>query len=242
MYPPDMAAMMAGSLLNVVTIYKATDGQKLIDANKTYITSLNNLAANNAAGGGEQMSVSSSYTDNAMQIEGVQIDQYSYALTMPPAMMQQMGPAAMFGATGASGYVARKDNMVVLTTSLDAQMITKGIKTLGAGNGLGSAGAIANMRAAAVPPNAFLEFYLSPAGIATMASNFGIQVPQLPADIAPLVHGLARQDNALVGRTYVTFDTVRAVKVAVEDFQAAMMQNQGAPGGPGGPGGPPPFN
>lgn len=244
-YPPDPAAMMTGGLLNMLAVYEVKDGEKFVQANKAYFESLN--ALQDAADGGG-MAFNTSYTENAMQIEGVRVDQYSYTIAMPPEMMQAMGPAAMFGATGYSGYIARKDNRVLLTTSLDAQLITQGIKTVEADTGIGSAGAIDELRQSVMPENCFVEVYVSPGGVAHVvnmfAPMFGAPPLAIPADTAPLAMGVGREGNALTSRTYVSLSTVKTVKTAIEDMYNAMqqqMQQQPMGGGPGGAP-PPPYN
>ena len=254
-YPPDPAAMMAGGFLNILNVYEVKDGEKFVEANKAYLKGLNDLeievpvsaqAQQDGAADAGAITFATTYTDNAMQIDGVRVDQYSYTQNMPPELLQSMGPMAMFGATGYSGYVAHKDNVILATTSLDAQMITRGIKSSSEKSGIGTGGLIAEMRNNRLPKNCFLEFYLNPGGIASTANMFtamfGMPPLNVPADTAPLSIGTTRVDNALDSRVYVSLSTIKAVKTALEDMQNNMQQQQRPMGDRPGGAPPAPYN
>lgn len=258
-YAPDDMAMMSGSLLKSLSILEVENDQQYIADLKKYVAKLNGMeipiaggmAMDNGAGQGDQamsMSYSTSYTDNALQLEGVQVDQYQLMTNMPPQLMQQMGPAAGFMQmfTNYSGYVAGKDGKVLATTVVDPQLVTAGFRSIEQGNGLGASESLKRIRDKALPPNPAAEAYISVSGIAQTANvamaMFGMPPIEAPQDLAPIAMGLSSRDDSLTYRAYLPMETVSFL---VQTGQNIAMMMGGAPGGPGaptpGPGGPPPF-
>ncbi len=253
-YTPDPNALMTGSgALNMLQTYKVDDSAAYLAQTKAYISSMNGTSipmAIPSADGGEPpaMTYTTSYTDNALQLDGVQVDQYSMEVQMPPELMMQMGPAAgimqMF--TNFTGYATQADGHYLATTTLDQQLITSGLATGKTGDGMGTGDALAAVRKKAIPPGGAAEVYLSFAGIidtvGPMAAMFGMPAIQAPEDLPPIALGLGIQGNSSAARFYVPNETTKFIIDTVKDVQAQMM---GGPGGPGqqpqyGPGAPPP--
>jgi hypothetical protein len=256
-YTPDPNALMTGSgALNMIQTYKVNDSAAYLKQTKEYISGMNGVSIPVAMPGSEgepaAMTYTTSYTDNALQLDGVQVDQYSMQVQMPPQMMMQMGPAAgmmqMF--TNFSGYATEADGHYLASTTLDQQLITSGLATGKSGDGMGTGDALAEVREKAVPPGGAAELYISFAGIidtvGPMAAMFGMPAIQAPEDLPPVAMGLGIKGNSSAARFYVPNETTKFIIDTVKDVQAQMM---GGPGGPGGPGGqqpgegapPPPF-
>jgi hypothetical protein len=256
-YTPDPNALMTGSgALNMIQTYKVNDSAAYLKQTKEYISGMNGVSIPVAMPGSEgepaAMTYTTSYTDNALQLDGVQVDQYSMQVQMPPQMMMQMGPAAgmmqMF--TNFSGYATEADGHYLASTTLDQQLITSGLATGKSGDGMGTGDALAEVREKAVPPGGAAEVYISFAGIidtvGPMAAMFGMPAIQAPEDLPPVAMGLGIKGNSSAARFYVPNETTKFIIDTVKDVQAQMM---GGPGGPGGPGGqqpgegapPPPF-
>lgn len=246
-YTPDPAALMSGTgALNVLQTYKVKDDDNYLQQTKAYITELNGTSIPMAlpmAPGGQPaaMTYTTSYTDNALQLDGVQVDQYSMQMQMPQEMMMQMGPAAGFMQmfTNFTGYAAVNDGYYLATTTLDQQLMAKGLATGKTGDGLGNGDTLAVIREKTVPEGAIGEAYLSFAGIVDtlgpMAMMMGMPAIQAPQDLPPVAMGMGLKDNSAAARFYVPNDTIKFVIDTVKDIQAQMM----GPVGPGGPGGPP---
>ncbi len=256
-YTPDPNALMTGSgVLNMLQTYKVDDGPAYLAQARDYIKGMNGtsipmgMPMGGGAGGGGNATITytTSYTENALQLDGVQVDQYKMNVQMPPEMMMQMGPAAgmmqMF--TNFDGYVAQTDGYYLSSTTLDQQLITQGLATGKSGDGMGSDDTLARVRENAVPPGAAAEGYLSFAGIietvGPMAAMFGMPAVQAPADLPPVAMGLGIQGDSTALRFYVPNETTKFIIGTVKDVQAQMM---GGPGGPGndpygGDGAPPP--
>ncbi len=252
MYPPDQDAMMAGGFMNALTVYTVKDAAAFVEAQKVYMQKLNGLSVPMGLpmDGGDPpvMTFTTSYTENALEIEGVQVDQYQMQTNFPPEAMMEMGEMAGFMqmfAGGYNGYVATKGDKVIMTTALDPQLVTAGLAAADAAGGLGSAGPIAKERPAAIPPSGVMENYLSISGVAQTVNAFmgmmGMEPIQPPADLAPIAAGAGAADNGLAFRLYLPVDTIKFIADTAMQMQGAMM---GPPPQGGGPGGPPPapFN
>ncbi|NJO87145.1 MAG: hypothetical protein HC821_03840 [Lewinella sp.] len=183
-------------------------------------------------GAGEGISYTTSYTDNALQIEGVNVDQFAWQMQMPPAAMEN-NPALpfmmMLGAMGQTGYVAQSGNFIVSTTTTDTAILGSSLKMLGSSDGLGSEKLIAEARRNALPENAMMEGYFNLAGLATLANSFipmmGMPPIQTPADLPPVAMGVSLKDSAVLAQLHVPM----AVMTFVRD---TTMQMQGGMGGP----------
>ncbi len=256
-YTPAPNALMTGTgALNMLQTYKVQDSATYLTQTKEYITSLNGTSIPMAvpAAQGEElaMTYTTSYTDNALQLDGVQIDQYSINVQMPQQMMMQMGPAAgiiqMF--TNFNGYATEADGYYLASTTLDQQLIAKGLATGKTADGMGTDDSLAQVREKAIPEGAAAEFYLSFAGIietvGPMAAMFGMPAVEAPADLPPVAFGLGIQGNSTAARFYVPNETTKFIISTAKDVQAQMMGGQAGPDDPnaqpyddGAP--PPPF-
>jgi hypothetical protein len=262
-YTPDPGALMGGGgALNTLQSYTVQDSAAYLQMVKQYVTDLNGTSipmampmapgAGGAAGDGAApaMSYTTSYTDNALQLDGVQVDQYAMQVQMPPEMMMQMGPAAGFMQmfTNINGYYADAGGHVLATTTLDQQLMARGLATGKTGDGVGTDDSLAKVREKAIPPGSAAEFYISLAGIAETASPFammfGMPAIEAPADLPPVAIGLGIKGNSSAARFYVPNETTKFVIDTAKSIQAQMMGGQGGPGGPDGqpqgPGAPPP--
>jgi hypothetical protein len=252
-YTPDPAALMGGTgALNVLQTYKVKDSATYMQQTKAYITEMNGvsipMAVPVADGGQPQvMTYTTSYLDNALQLDGVQVDQYSMQVQMPQEMMMQMGPAAGFMQmfTNFTGYAAESDGYYLATTTLDQQLMAKGLATGKTNDGMGADDTLAVVREKAVPEGAVGEIYLSLGGITEtvgpMAMMFGLPAIEAPQDLPPVALGIGLKGNSTAARFYVPNETTKFVIDTVKDVQAQMM---GGPNGPGnqqpGQGAPPP--
>ncbi len=240
MYIPAQV-QMGMPMFNVVTLVDSADAPGFVEGMKKIMASMNNLKLPAAPGmGDEQGSISytTSYTANAMQIEGVSVDQFTWQMQMPPELMQN-NPAMpfmmMMGATGQTGYIARVGDHVVSTSSTDAQLLGATIKMLKAGNGLGSDKLIVDARNNALPEKPMAESYVSFGGIASLANMFipmmGVPPIQVPADLPPVSMGVSLQDSAMVGTTHVPMSVMTFVRDTVQKLQAGPPQQQQQQGG-----------
>lgn len=253
-YAPTDAGMMGGSLFKALTLYRVDDPAQYLQVNKQYLTSLNEQLIQAAPGAdpaqtAPAMSFTTTYTENALQIDGVSVDQYSVQMNLPmEAMPQEMPPPMqmlMTSMSSYSGYIAAQGDHVIMTMSTDPLLVKEAIKTVKEPSGVGAAGAISQIRQQALPPNAAVEMYVSLQGIAQAANLFlvaftGGQPIDVPADVPPMVMGLGIETQSVAGRVYVPTRTIRFITDQVQHFQNQMMQQMGPEMGPqGAP--PPPY-
>ncbi len=254
-YTPDPNALMTGTgALNVLQTYNVQDSAAYLTQTKEYLTGLNGTAIPmpgmvSTEGQNLAMTYTTNYTDNALQLDGVQIDQYSMQIQMPfDEMPVQMGRTSelmqMF--TNINGYATEADGHYLASTTLDQQLISKGLATGKAGDGIGTGDTLAQVREKAIPPGAAAEFYLSVSGaIGPVTTIVGIPEIEAPEDLPPIAMGLGIKGTSSAARFYVPNETTKFIIDTVKDVQAQMM---GGPAGPNGPAGnqyegapPPPF-
>ncbi len=257
-YTPDQMAMMSGSLLNMLTVVQTADGTAFVDLLHKYMDQLNGMtvpmapaagAADQGAGGegqqpaGPAMTYSTTYKSAALNLNGVSVDQFQVQTVMPPEMMQQMGPMAGFLNAFMSyrGFIASKDNQVVVTTSADPQMVTNAMDTAAKAEGIGFDGAIADQRHNNLPGNSAMECYIDLGGIASFANQF-IQMfgqPPLvvPDGLPPIAMAMSVDGDTLHGRLYVPTAAVQFATASFMQLQATMNPQRGQPA----PGGPAPY-
>ncbi len=243
---------MGGGFMNGVAVYETTDGQAYTESVRRYFESLQGMMEmvnglndagvdqpdqhlNPMAKQGGQFSVDVQYTPNAMMIDGLQVDEYQIQYQIPPEMTEDMGPAGpmamiMMGGTGQSGYIAAKGNLVVMTTTRDAQVMRQALASTNAKTGLGLDGPIDRVRRGGLPADASAEFYLSIPGLMDGVNMFmmmfGQQPMQVPADLPPIGWGASIQDHGVVSRLYIPIEVVRFCKDVAD---RAMMMGADAP-------------
>ena len=241
-YAPEAAAMMSGGFFSTLTVYDVDDPAGFIAKQKQAFEKLGemkmDLPAAQEGQPAQPLTFTSRYTPKAMVIDGVDVDQFQVKMNMPPEIVQQMGMAAMFmGNASYGGYIANKDGKVIVTTVTDPQMITRGIKAIGADGGIGTAGTLAELRQNALPPDPMMEAYFSVAGVVQTVQPFmmmfAADAPPIvvPDNLPPIAFGGAARDDGLALRTYIPTDLVRFI---VDTYEQFNPQDPNAPG-PGGP-------
>lgn len=255
MYVPDQQALMTGGLFKTVTMYETKDGPAFIKQYSKYLKELNGLTMdagpgmpgpNGEAGKPMKMSMATTYTPDAMKIADADVDQYTMTMNMPPEVMQQMGPAAMFlnAFTRYQGFVADKGNDVMVTTSLDTMLAKQTLEGLGKNVGLADLPQNKSADGKLDVPKPVLHSMVSMNGIAMTANMFmtmfGMPAIQVSDQLEPITTAVGMDGLNVGGQTYVP---ARTIRFTVDTAQGLMMQMQGpAPGQQGGQGGQaPPF-
>lgn len=243
-YAPEPAAMMAGGFFTSLTVYDVADADAFIKQQKDNIQKLAEMKMALPAEEGEpaqQISFNTQYTDKALVIEGVNVDQYQVNTVLPPEMMQEFGPmAALMGNSGTGGYIATKDGKVLVSTVTDPQLITRGLKALDQQDGTGSGGAIARVRGD-LPSDSSMELFISLDGIAQAANPFLMmfspngQQLDIPADLPPLAMGGASDGKGLALRMFLPHELVKFVSDSYEQLAPEPQDGQGRDGAPRAP-------
>ena len=158
MYAPDPAAMMSGGFFKQLNVTQTADAEGALERQEKVMAKMNDLViplpgfgggghaghqhdghAHDDEEPGVDIRFETTYTEDAIEINGTQVDQFQVKTVLPPEMMQQFGPAAMvMGNTNSGGYLAAKDGHVLATTVTDPQLVTQGLKALEAEDGLGA--------------------------------------------------------------------------------------------------------
>ncbi|MEE9211289.1 MAG: hypothetical protein V3U29_01420 [Phycisphaeraceae bacterium] len=251
-YAPDPAAAMGPmgqGMLNFVQVVEVEHGPTYLADTRKSLESMKQLKYPiDGAEGQFAMSFNVDYTPNAIEIDGVQIDQYQFQMNMPPEMMQQMGQMGpmMMMMGGYSGYIAAKGNYIITTTTLDPQTIRAVLSLVDEPTGLGTDGPIPGLRGS-LTPDPMADGYLSVSGIVNGFGMFmammGVGPIEAPADLPPLAMSASVKDGGIAGRLFVPMETAKYVKDLVMQFVPMMGGGPGdvEPAVPDVPGqGPPP--
>ena len=259
LYVPQPTNMMSGGFFSGLTLYCLDDAAQFLAAQKQYVQQLGETAppadtpppagadpnapatadaTAEATGPAPMLSFRTSYTDKALVIDGINVDQYAINYVLPPAMMQQFGPtAALLGNSGQSGYLAAKGQHALISTVPDPQLITRGLRALDQSTGLGQSPAIAQLRDQPLPEDAWLELYFNVGGVAQTVNPFlpmllpAAPAIQVPADLPPLALAASSDGSALLIRGVVPTSLIDFGVKTYEQMAPALqpMLRQTAP-------------
>ncbi|MEM9753405.1 MAG: hypothetical protein AAF916_08465, partial [Planctomycetota bacterium] len=179
LYAPDMAAMMGGGMMKTLSVYDVDDTDAALTAWREgmarmpgMIPAMIEQLPEDTRAEFPAIDFTFDWGENALNLGGTDVHQYDLKFVLPPEAMAQMGPAAMMmGNAGTSGYIAAVNGKLVLTTVLDAQLMSQGIEAVKGGEGLGTSPVLQAARAD-LPANAVMEGYISLDGIANAANPF----------------------------------------------------------------------
>lgn len=231
-----------GGLFSGVTVYETSDGQAFAQSLQTYFGTIQKLllaldnpppapeGAPEAQTVQDPPNVALQYTPNALQIDGVQVDEYQIQYKLPMGIGPEMGPVApmmmMMGGTRQGGYVAAKGPWVIMTTSRDAGLVKKMLDALGQDTGLGTRDAIGAVRQRGLPAHTVFESYISIPGIMDGVNLFLSMMGQppmaVPEALGPIALASSVQDHGLSGRLYVPTEVIRFCRDMIG--QTAVMQ------------------
>ena len=226
---PATEGMMAGLLKNSTTYITGKDPAAL----KEFQKSASNLFDGEAAAG---TGMQASFEENAITIEGVELDAYSTAMSPDaqqmggmggpnPAMMMQM----MYGAEmGPSGYLGQLEGGVVQTTTKEAGYVGAALRAAKNGGGLGSdekLAAISNR----LPSGRFMEVYLGTDhllnNLMPMAAMFGVVDGFEPVEpFSPMAIGVSGHSGGMNFGLFIPLKVIEvgATLVPDEDPMAPM--------------------
>ncbi len=246
------AQALGPNMFGGISVVQADQPKAYLDKFKTELEAMKKFKLDLAALAGAnadpnappmEMTFQPQYTPNVLNMDGTPVHQYSIRWTLPPALVEQLGPAGpmimMAGATGTGGYVALTDKYVVMTNTPDpAAMKTALAAAKADGGGLGTTGLIPQVRKVGLGEAPVMEGYVNIGGIMsfvnTMMAMFGApQQIEVPKNLPPIAMGVDVHKGAVTNRLYVP----RKVIVFMKDVGIAMQRM--APGA--GPGQPQPF-
>jgi len=235
-YASDQQAMMQpGGMFKTVTVSQSDDAPALKQAYQKYMQAMGDMKLpadpNNP---NAQMGFNVTYTPNALQMEGVSVDQFQMQMDMPPEVMQQLGPMAGM-MSSYSGFVTTKGDYVVMTTSIDTQLLASALKGIDQADGIGAGDTISQLRGAGISSEPVMQGYISLQGIAQAAGPFammaGIPPIAVPADVPPIAVTL---DAGQGGANYKLLLPAKTIKF-VSDTTLQIMQQMQQQGGGGEP-------
>lgn len=237
LYAPQGAIGLGTSLTSGITLIRAKDPARFVQAFQNYVKALNGktvrlppMAPNAPAG---EMAIVANYTPNALAAEEGQIDQYQIQYNLPPQVLAQMGQAGgllmMLGGTTQSGYIVARDQYVLMTTTPDPQMIKQAMASMKEGKGLGQNPGITQMRPFLTPDPA-AEGYLNVGAIARtvntvmgMLSGSPAELLTVPVDLPPVAFSASIADSGLAKRVFVPMPVVQFARDTYDRLSAAFQ-------------------
>ncbi len=249
--PDQPGGMMGGRFLSGVTVYETGDGLAYTQSIKEYFEKLQNfMEVINDTSTADQpegehqahprkasLNVAVKYTSNALQVDGVHVDEYQIQYQLPPEIAGELGRVApvmmlLGGSTGQSGYVAAHDRFVVMTTTRDVQLIKQALAAIKQTTGFGAGGSIDRVRRVALPSHTVFETYLGVGNLVQGINGFmgmmGLPPIHVPEDLPPIAAATSVEDHGIANRLYVPTTVIRFCKNAVDQTMATMRP--GAPG------------
>lgn len=215
------AGLMGGMLVNTTVLMDSPDAGALVGSFGEGIK-----AANNQMAGG--MSMTTSYTDAAEQIGGVDAHKWSMQLlpdmNNPNAMQMQMMMPMLFGPTGGpGGYIAAADaHTAVITYSASKGMLEKAVQSVREGGALAS-DALVMKQAERLHENPFMLAYVDAGSIMkavlpTIAMFAGPVNVDVPDAVTPVAMSMASSGGGVSFRTVVPTDVINLSKQTAEAF------------------------
>ena len=236
--PANAAALMTG--MSSVSVIDTTDGVAYGKATKNYFTAMSKIKMDLGEFDGTKLNFgfSTTFKENALSPEaaanvGAKVDEYVVKLDMPKELMEQMGDAGnmvnmMLRQTG---YIATVDKTVMMTTTVDTNLLKVGVEAMKQNNGLGSTNLIKQVRENGLPANANYEAYINVGSLATLFNQFaGLaqmfqadipEIPQIevPNNLPPLAMGGQIDSGGMSARFYVPMPVITWVKDIAMKFQ-----------------------
>lgn len=158
---PSLGGMMAGFLSQTVS-WMSGDAETLATAMQESITALNGMET-------QGITSITSYEPQAVEIDGMTVDQYQVQQQFPPEMAQvQQMQAMMIGGAGMRGFVAKMDDGLLITTSRNRRLLSQLLAVeRGEASGLSEDGAIKAIDEM-LPADASMRVYL---GVGTLLNQ-----------------------------------------------------------------------
>ena len=160
-----------------------------------------------------------SYSPSILTIDGSPVDQYELTLGAPDAFVKglpvKLQPFfAEMVTSGRTGYLASFNNLVVVTTSPDAQIVRQALLAARQTSGLGSDPSLTELRAQQIAKPGF-EAYLSVSTASTLFAEWlgrpGVTPPEVARDLAPLSITGASDAGGLNVRVLLPYKLLRYV-------------------------------
>jgi thioredoxin 1 len=224
-YAPSLGGAGPPSFNNSVSVYPTTKPKELLAAQRQMLTKLNDTKV------GEGITYKTAYTENVMQVGGLNVDKFSLKVDMAPEMLGQLGPAAMLLGQDMGGYLVATDGALVMATGVDPVQLKEAIDASGGKGQLDQNPGIVAVRPSLMP-HRVAESYL---GVGTimqfvqgmMAMFAPGQKFDIPADLPPVGISASVAAGGVGARIYVPMTVMVTVKKTVDQVRGGF-NNPGA--------------
>lgn len=223
---PNLAAGTAG-FFNMLQVYPSKDPKATLAAYKKVFEKMNNLEL------GQGISYQTSYADNVMQVDGLNVDQFKMRINLPADQTAALGPAAAIFGSDMGGYAVAASGAAVFATGADPVSLKEAIAAAaGKDAGLEGDKGIASVRSKLMK-HRFAEMYLGVGTIVSFANQFLQLVnPEMvidaPADLPPLAMSLSVADGGMGMRLYVPMPIITTGKKVYDKFNGGSAGSFGA--------------
>lgn len=203
-----------GSLFNGVSVAFTDEPEAALQAFMKDVEGLNNLEI------GNEMTYRTSFSEDAMQIGGRDVDQYSIMMDVPQELLQEMGPAAMFVTQDMGGYVTTTEDALVASQGKDPALLRETLEL--EGDTLDENPGVTRIRAHLLEQPT-VEGYLNMATLLEMANEFVMMFNpdarlDVPAGLSPIGFSSTVREGGTGGRLFVPMDVIDTVRRNLEGF------------------------
>lgn len=220
-----------------VSIYTVKDPKKFTAAMAKALKDMDKISMKVPASqaGGEDMEIefNASYRTNALEIDGVKVDEYRFETVLPALMQAQILAEGRQPPPPVNGYLGvTEDDMIVMTTTRDIAVIKAAFDAVKAKRGLTTDPAFAQYAGSTALPNAAMQMYLN-LGAMLDSPTLGQGFAHLPLKIdpkwPPVALSMAARDGSVAWKTYVP-NAVTAAFMQMQKDMAAGVQPRGRGG------------
>jgi hypothetical protein len=242
--PRDLAFQQ--SLLNLFAVVESDQPRAFTTNVKNYITAANGQSMvyqypRGTSGLAENIRLSTRYSDNAMHLGGVSIDQFKVDYDIPPSVINaigSMGPilSPIIGSSQ-TGYIGSTGKFTVVTSRPDSQLVNEGFATANNETGVGTSRSVQSI-GARLPERSVMQWYISAAGLVQMYNTMGTihRMPALaaPQTTEPIAVGIGSDAAGMTTRLVLPLSVLRYMQETADERiranqpeQPMAQQNQG---------------
>lgn len=230
--PANAASLVTG--MSTITVVDTTDGKAYTKATKDYFEKMSKIRMDFGEVEGLKMNFgfTTTYKENALSPEaaanvGAKVDEYTLKLDIPKELTDQIGDAGGMAAllTKQAGYVATVDKTVMMTSTIDVNLLKVGVETVKKNNGIGASALVKQVRESGLPADANFEAYVSVGSIVELFNQFsalaqmfgGGELPEIPKidvpnNLPPLAMGGQVDSGGMSARFYIPTPVINWIK------------------------------
>ncbi|MEX2672505.1 MAG: hypothetical protein WD294_10385 [Phycisphaeraceae bacterium] len=207
---------MGGSLFNAVTVSLTDDPEAAVQAFRQEVVKMNDLEL------ADEMTYQTDWQEDVMQIDGHDVDRYSIKMQVPPEMMAELGPAAMFVTQDMGGHIVTTDDAVIAGTGSDTKLLKDTLALDDGAASLDDNAGIEQVRQH-LPSEPAAEMFINVGTMLEMANEFIMMFDpdsqlNVPANLPPVANATVIKEGGVGGRLFIPMPVIDTVRSMVEQL------------------------